>query len=309
MDAFYARYPGAVLSTSINKYMYISSHRFFFTGQVRVKYSETETVNHIDELKHPLLRETMRKTGVTSGIEISSIADIPSGTGMGSSSSFTVGLLHCLYAVKREFVSHDQLAREACEIEIDLLGEPIGKQDQYAAAFGGLNHLIFRKSGRVEIDHLVLPDNLLDKVFENSLLIWTGIQRDASDVLSKQNKNVQRQLGGYKSLANDSRDCKEIFLHPPEYFLQEFGKLLEKSWQTKKSLEESISSTEIDEIHSQIKSLGGYGGKLSGAGGGGFFFEIVPQERHEAVLSLYGPSKVLSVAHEPLGSRLLSEIF
>src|SRR5665647_2055597 len=160
METFYSRSPGAVLSTSINKYMYISSHKFFFPGQIRVKYSETETVNHLNELKHPLLRESMRKTGVTSGIEISSIADIPSGTGMGSSSSFTVGLLHCLYAVKRQYVTHEQLAREASEIEIDILDEPIGKQDQYAGAFGGLNIIHFNPNGSVLVEPMYIKNEI-----------------------------------------------------------------------------------------------------------------------------------------------------
>ena len=184
-----------------------------------------------------------------------------------------------------------------------------GKQDQYAAAFGGINHINFKKNGRVEIDHLVLQNNLLDKIFENSLLIWSGIQRDASSILSKQNNNLDKQLAGYKSLIEDNRDCKEMILRPPKDFLEKFGELLEKTWQTKKSLEESISSKAIDEIHSQIKSMGGCGGKLSGAGGGGFLYEIVPKEIHSAVLNIYGPNKILKVAHEPLGSRLLSEIY
>jgi D-glycero-alpha-D-manno-heptose-7-phosphate kinase len=158
METFYSRCPGAVLSTSINKFMYISSHKFFFPGQVRVKYSETETVNHLDELRHPLLREAMRKTGVTSGIEISSIADIPAGTGMGSSSTFTVGLLHCLYAIKRQYVTKEKLAQEACEIEIEILEEPIGKQDQYAAAFGGLNIIHFQPDGQVAVEPLYVEN-------------------------------------------------------------------------------------------------------------------------------------------------------
>ena len=149
----------------------------------------------------------------------------------------------------------------------------------------------------------------LDKIFENSLLIWTGIQRDASSILSKQNENVIKKLPRYESLINDNKDCKELMLNPPPDFLTQFGELLEKTWQTKKSLEETISSKEMDEMHARVKSLGGYGGKLSGAGGGGFFFEIVPKENHSALLNIYRQCRFLHVAYEPLGSRLLSEIY
>src|SRR5512133_2568028 len=212
METFYSRFPGAVLSTSINKFMYISSHRFFFPGQVRVKYSETETVNNIDELKHPLLREAMRKTGVTQGIEISSIADIPSGTGMGSSSSFTVGLLHCLYAVKRQYVTHEQLANEACQIEIEILGEPIGKQDQYAAAFGGLNIIHFESNGNVQVEPLYIKNDTYHQLQENLLMFYIGNQRKASDILSEQKRNVSQDakfnaLKSMVALVSDLRDC------------------------------------------------------------------------------------------------------
>src|SRR5512145_3281354 len=212
MEAFYSRCPGAVLSTSINKYMYISSHKFFFPGQLRVKYSETETVNNLDELRHPLLKETMRKTGVKSGIEISSIADIPSGTGMGSSSSFTVGLLHCLYAVKREYVTHEQLAREASEIEIDILGEPIGKQDQYAAAFGGLNIIHFQPNGEVRVEPLYIKNETYNRLQDNLLMFYIGNQRKASDILAEQKKNASQEdkfrvLKSMVALVPDLREC------------------------------------------------------------------------------------------------------
>lgn len=308
---FYRQHGGAVVSSTIDKYIYVTvkRHSPLFQEAYRLSYSKTEHAHKLDDVENSIARECLRLVHVEPPLYIATAADLPASSGLGSSSSFAVGLLLALHLLKGERVSPGQLAEEACEVEINILGNPIGKQDQYAAAFGGLNHIIFKKNGRVEIDHLVLQDNLIDKIFENSLLIWSGIQRDASNILSKQNKNLEKQLSGYKSLIEDNRDCKEMLLHPPKDFLEQFGELLEKTWQTKKSLEESISSTEIDEIHSQIKSLGGYGGKLSGAGGGGFFYEIVPKESHPAVLNLYGQNKVLKVAYEPLGSRLLSEVF
>lgn len=311
LPSFYKDHGGGVISSAIDQYVYVTvkRHSSLFQEAYRLSYSKTEHAHKLNDIENSIARECLRLVHVEPPLYIATAADLPASSGLGSSSSFAVGLLHALHLLKGERVSPGQLAEEACEVEIDILGNPIGKQDQYAAAFGGLNHIIFKKNGRVEIDHLVLQDNLIDKIFENSLLIWSGIQRDASNILSKQNNNLEKQLAGYKSLIEDNRDCKEMFLHPPQEFLKQFGELLEKTWQTKKSLEESISSTEIDAIHSKMKSLGGYGGKLSGAGGGGFFYEIVPKESHPAVLNLYGSSKILKVSYEPLGSRLLSELF
>lgn len=311
LPAFYKDHDGGVISSAIDQYVYVTvkRHSPLFQEAYRLSYSKTEHAHKLDDIENSIARECLRLVHVEPPLYIATAADLPASSGLGSSSSFAVGLLHALHLLKGERVSPGQLAEEACEVEIDILGNPIGKQDQYAAAFGGLNHIIFKKNGRVEIDHLVLQNNLVDEIFENSLLIWSGIQRDASSVLSRQNKNLEKQLAGYKSLIEDNRDCKEMFLHPPGDFLKQFGELLEKTWQTKKSLEASISSAEIDEIHSQMKSLGGCGGKLSGAGGGGFFYEIVPKKSHPAALNLYGASKVLKVAYEPLGSRLLSELF
>lgn len=311
LPAFYKDHDGEVISSAIDKYIYVTvkRHSPLFQEAYRLSYSKTEHVQSLEDIENGIARECLRLVPVEPPLYVSTAADLPASSGLGSSSSFAVGLLLALHLLKGERVSPGQLAEEACEVEINVLGNPIGKQDQYAAAFGGLNHLTFKKNGRVEIDHLVLQDNLVDRIFENSLLIWTGIQRDASHVLSRQNKNLENKLTQYKSLSQDNRDCKELLLHPPKDFLIRFGKLLDKTWQTKKSLEQSISSTAIDEIHSRVRSLGGYGGKLSGAGGGGFFYEIVPKEAHPAVLDVFGQSKVLKVAYEPLGSRLLSELF
>jgi D-glycero-alpha-D-manno-heptose-7-phosphate kinase len=310
LPSFYKEHDGGVISSAIDQYVYVTlkRHSALFQEEYRLSYSKTEHANKLDDIENSIARECLRLVKVESPLYISTAADLPASSGLGSSSSFAVGLLHALHLLKGERVSPGQLAEEACEVEINILGNPIGKQDQYAAAFGGLNHIVFKKNGRVEIDHLVLQDNLIDRIFENSLLVWSGIQRDASSVLSKQNKKLGGQVDRYKSLIKDGQDCKELFLNPSQDFLRNFGVLLDRSWTTKKSLEDSISSPVIDGIHEQIKSLGGYGGKLSGAGGGGFLYEIVPRELHGAIHHHYGPSKVLKVAHEPLGSRLLSEV-
>jgi D-glycero-alpha-D-manno-heptose-7-phosphate kinase len=304
MEPFYARHPGAVLSTSIDKYMYISSHRFFFQGQLRVKYSETETVNHIDELKHPLLRESMRKVGVTSGIEISSIADIPSGTGMGSSSSFTVGLLHCLHAVKREYVTHEQLAREACEIEIDILGEPIGKQDQYAAAFGGLNIIHFHPNGEVRVEPLFVKNDVYRELQENLLMFYVGNQRKASDILAEQKRNASREekfdiLRSMVMLVSDLRNC----LYSGH--LDDFGKILHENWILKQKLASQITNNEIDQIYQAGIRGGARGGKLLGAGGGGFMLFYCDKANQQRLIEELKPLETFDFDFEREGSKLI----
>ncbi|CAN6134445.1 MAG: hypothetical protein K9J28_02905 [Sulfuritalea sp.] len=311
LPSFYKKYGGGVISSAINQYVYVTvkQHSPLFEEAYRLSYSKTEHAHTIDAIENSIARECLRLVKVDPPLYIATAADLPASSGLGSSSSFAVGLLNALHFLKGERVSPAQLAEEACEVEINILGNPIGKQDQYAAAFGGLNHIVFKESGRVEIDHLVLQNNLIEEIFENSLLIWTGIQRNASSILAKQNKNVEKKHASYKLLINDNKNCKELMLNPPSDFLSQFGSLLEKTWQTKKSLEGSISSKVMDEMHEQVKSLGGYGGKLSGAGGGGFFYEVVPKENHVALMQLYGKNRFLKVSYEPLGSRLLSEIF
>lgn len=304
METFYSRYPGAVLSTSIDKYMYISSHRFFFKDQIRVKYSVTETVNHLDELKHPILRETMRKVGVTNGIEISSIADIPAGTGMGSSSSFTVGLLHCLYANKREYVTHEQLAREACELEIDILGEPIGKQDQYAAAFGGLNIINFLPNGDVTVEPLYIDNAIYNELQENLLMFYVGNQRKASDILSEQKKNASQEdkfntLKSMVGLIPDLRDC----LYSGN--LDNFGSILHENWMLKQKLASQISNNTIDEIYKAGLSAGAKGGKLLGAGGGGFMLFYCTKENQPQLIDKLKPLEKLNFSFDRDGSKLI----
>ena len=304
METFYARHPGAVLSTSINKFMYISSHRFFFPGQVRVKYSETETVNSIEELKHPLLREAMKMTGVTQGIEISSIADIPSGTGMGSSSSFTVGLLHCLYAVKRKYVTHEQLASEACRIEIEMLGEPIGKQDQYAAAFGGLNIIHFQPNGDVRVEPLYLKNDTYSRLQENLLMFYIGNQRKASDILAEQKRNASQdeKFGILKSmvaLVSDLRYC----LYADE--LDNFGKILHENWILKQRLASQISNNQIDEIYRAGINAGATGGKLLGAGGGGFMLFYCDKVKQQKLLEALKPLEKFEFAFDRDGSKVI----
>lgn len=304
METFYSRHQGAVLSTSIDKYMYISSHRYFYKDQIQVKYARTETVNNINELNHPLLREALRKTGISGGIEISSIADIPSGTGMGSSSSFTVGLLHNLYAINRKFVTHDDLAREACEIEIDIVKEPIGKQDQYAAAFGGLNIIYFNRDGSVRVEPLYIKSSVYQMMEENLVMFYIGNQRKASDILFEQKKNASQEdkfntLKQMVSLVFNLRDSLY------EERLGDFGKILHENWVLKQKLASKISNSEIDEIYSVGLKNGATGGKLLGAGGGGFMLFYCEKNKQDKLKAALNKFDTFDFKFERDGSKII----
>ena len=211
MPAYYTQRKGAVLSTTIDKYMYISTHKFFEKDKIRCKYSQTETVDHVDELQHPILR-TVLKDFDLNGIEVSSIADIPGGTGMGSSSSFTVGLLHNLTAYSNLDISKEGLGSSACRVELDLLKEPIGKQDQYAAAFGGLNLIEFLPNGSVNVEPVLISDQTRKELNSNLKLYYIGNQRSASGILAEQKKNTAQKekldtLGKMVDLVYDLKDA------------------------------------------------------------------------------------------------------
>ncbi|HJX70774.1 MAG TPA: hypothetical protein VJ346_02445 [Bacteroidales bacterium] len=304
METFYSRHRGAVLSTSIDKYMYISSHRFFFPDKIRIKYSQTETVGSVNELKHPILRETLKKLNISGGTEISSIADIPAGTGMGSSSAFTVGLLHNLYAVKRQYVTHEQLAREACEIEIDLLKEPIGKQDQYAAAFGGLNVISFNPDGSVPVEPLYIKNEVYEALQQNLLMFYIGNQRKASDILSEQKKNASRddKFSILKSMVSLVFDLKESLYKEN---LDDFGKILHENWILKQKLAAQISNNEIEKIYQTGLENGATGGKLLGAGGGGFMLFYCEKSKQMKLKESLKHCRSFDFAFERDGSKLI----
>jgi D-glycero-alpha-D-manno-heptose-7-phosphate kinase len=304
METFYSRHQGAVLSTSIDKYMYISSHKFFFKDQLRVKYSKTETVNKVEELKHPILREAIKKAGIMGGIEISSIADIPAGTGMGSSSSFTVGLLHNLFAINRQYISAEELASSACEIEIDILKEPIGKQDQYAAAYGGLNILYFNTDGTVRVEPLSIKNEVYNGLQKNLIMFYVGNQRKASIILNEQKQNASREdkfntLKSMVGLVPELRDC----LYKER--INDFGKLLHENWILKQKLASQISNDEIQEIYDTGLKNGAEGGKLLGAGGGGFFLFYCEKHKQQKLKDSLKPLYNFDFKFDQDGSKLI----
>lgn len=304
LEAFYAKHTGAVLSTSINKYMYISSHRYFHKDQIQVKYAKTETVNNLDDLQHPLLREALRKAKINGGIEISSIADIPSGTGMGSSSAFTVGLLHNLYAINRQYVTHDVLAKEACEIEIDILKEPIGKQDQYAAAFGGLNIISFHKDGTVKVEPLYIDNEIYQQLQDNLIMFYVGNQRKASEILSEQKKNSSQdeKFNALKQMVSYVYDMRDILYNGR---LNDFGKLLHENWILKQRLASKISNPEINEIYDAGLANGATGGKLLGAGGGGFMLFYCEKPKQAKLIEALKKYETIDFKFERDGSKII----
>lgn len=284
---FYQEYGGCVLSSSINKYMYILTHPYFDKGKISLKYSETELVDDVEEIRHKIFNCVLRKKNIT-GIEITSIADIPGGTGLGSSSTFTVGLLNTLSCYSGKFRSKDNLAEEACEIEIDKLREPIGKQDQYAAAFGGFNFIRFNRDNSVQVEPIVMKTETYSTLEQNLLMFYTGMSRSASSILTEQKKNIS-DISKVENLKKMCLLAEEMKTSLEDNDLSSFGQFLNEGWLLKKELAKGISSTSIDELYNKAISEGALGGKLLGAGGGGFLlFYVEPeyQERVRIALSL-----------------------
>ena len=274
LPAYFEKQRGAVLSTSIDKYMYISTHAFFEKDKIRCKYSQTETVDDVKNLQHPILRTVLEDFNLN-GIEVSSIADIPGGTGMGSSSSFTVGLLHNLSAFTGRSYGKKELGAGACRVEIDLLKEPIGKQDQYAAAFGGLNVIEFNPDGSVSVNPVLISNETRMTLNTNLKLYYLGNQRSASAILAEQKENTSQEskfqaLTTMVSLVYKLRDALEAGN------LDDFGSLLHENWLLKQQLASGITNPRITEAYTAGREAGALGGKLLGAGGGGVMLFYAP---------------------------------
>lgn len=284
---FYREHEGCVVSTSINRYMYISIHPFFDEKKTALKYSQTEIVDNIDDIKHSIYKRVLHDMDVN-GVEITSTADVPSGTGLGSSSSFTVGLLHSLYCYKGKYVSKSRIAEEACDIEINRLGNPIGKQDQYAATFGGLNFITFRKDDTVTVEPLIINQDTLCELQENIVVYYTGLTHDANKILAEQKKNIS-QSDKTKNLIHMCELARSMKSSLESNELSDFGKILDEGWQRKKELASGIADPRIDAMYDVAMQNGASGGKLLGAGGGGFllfYCEKYKQKRLEEALGL-----------------------
>lgn len=282
LPAFYREEVGAVLSTSIDKYMYICVNKKF-DGRIRVSYTRTEDVALRQQVEHPLVREALDIVGIEGGIEIASMADIPSkGSGLGSSSTYTVGLLNALYAYRNQFASREKLARQACEVEIDRCGEPIGKQDQYAAAYGGLNLIRFHPDDSVSVDPVICKPSLLQEMEDSTLVFFTGRTRSASAVLA--NQSAAMQASDRRALM---RRMVQLAFEMKEQLesgsLEHLGDLLDENWRLKAQLTAGISDPQIDGWYAAGMANGALGGKLLGAGNGGFMMFYAPPKRHAQI--------------------------
>ena len=303
LRAFYSRYEGAVVSTAINKYVYITVNRAF-DHCIRVSYSKTEIVDCVDEIKHNLIREAMKLSGVTEGVEITSIADIPAkGTGLGSSSSYLVGLLNALYAYRGQFQSPKKLAEGACEIEIEILGEPIGKQDQYIAAYGGLQYIQFNPDESVYVDPVICFKDTKIAFQNNLMLFYTNITRSASSILKQQQKKTADKLDALKRMKGIGDEINDVLRANRD--MSRIGKLLDENWRLKKSLVEGISLDVIDSYYGKAIAAGALGGKLLGAGGGGFLLFYVEAQNRESVRRALSDLGMVEFEFEPQGSKII----
>ncbi len=300
--SFFREEGGCVLSTAIDKYIFVTVKKRF-DHKLRVGYTRTEMVESLDELQHELIREAFRKTGIHCGVEVTTLGDIPSaGSGLGSSSTVTIGALHALYSLRGELVSAEQLAKEACEIEIDVLQKPIGVQDQYIAAYGGLRFIEFTTNGEVLVNPLELDPATKRKLNDNTMLFYTGVTRSADNILEEQKGNIPDKLAvlrEMKEMAYMARDELRVGN------VDAIGELLHESWQMKKQLASRISNGSLNEMYETARNAGAMGGKITGAGGGGFLLLYCPHRRQESVRYALRGLQELSFTMEADGSKVI----
>ena len=283
---FYRKHGGCVLSTSINKYMYISIHPYFNENQTALKYSQNEIVDDVSQIKHRIMKQVLTDLEI-SGVEIVSTADVPSGTGLGSSSAFTVGLLHTLNCYKGKYVSQTKLAEEACKVEIEKLGAPIGQQDQYAAACGGLNLITFHQNDMVTVEPIIMNKDTYHVLEDNLVMFYTGITHDANKILAEQKQSIS-QADKTNNLIQMCELAREMKSSLENNDTSEFGRILNEGWHLKRQLASGISGQVIDEMYERAMQNGAAGGKLLGAGGGGFLLFYCEKEKQPALEAAMG---------------------
>jgi D-glycero-alpha-D-manno-heptose-7-phosphate kinase len=280
LPSYYSRHGGFIFAAALNKYMFINLNRPVVDDLVRVKYTKSETVGHRDTLQHDLAREGLRLAGIERGVEITSMADVPAGTGLGSSSCYAVGLLNALHTMQRRPLAYQDLAEEACHLEIDILGKPVGKQDQYMAAFGGLTVLEISPGGAVRVTPARVSEATIEELERNMLLFYTGCERPSDDILSEQSRSIETNRAQVvESLHAIKEMGREILEMIERGDLTSFGLALDRHWQAKKKLASKVSSPRFDQLYDLAKANGALGGKISGAGGGGFFL-LYTEKRH-----------------------------
>jgi len=303
---YYEEHGGATLCTSIDKYVYVTVSRLnpLFDHRIRVAYSKTELVREVAEIAHPCVRNALQWFGIESGIEISVTTDLPARSGLGSSSSFTVGLLHALHAFQGRLVGQEQLALEAIHLEQKVIGEKVGSQDQVAAALGGFRHLTFSRSPVFRADPLPLLPSRRNELQDHLLLFFTGITRFAEDVLDEQKKRTPFNLETLAEMREQVFNAEQL-LCDERRPIEDFGRSLHAAWEKKRSLSSKVTTDAIDSAYAKALAAGALGGKLLGAGGGGFLLIFAKPADQPAVRSALSPLVEVEVAFESAGSRLI----
>jgi len=302
---FYSKNLGHVISTSIDKYIYIIVKERF-DDKIVLHYTDNEIVDSVDKIKHELIKESLIKVGIDRGIEIITLADIPSkGTGLGSSSTLTVGLLNALYTFKGTQATQEKLAKEACEIEIDILKKPIGKQDQYIAAYGGLKKFTFNKDESVEIKSFNLNGNDRRVIGSNLTLHFTNITRDANLILNNQKNNIEVKNKELLLISNLVHNVDKAIKNKN---FKEIGEVLKLNWEAKKSLTDNITNGVIDKMVNLAMGNGATGCKIAGAGGGGFLLSYVPRDNQDKFRKAMTEFKELPFMLDPFGTRIIFNI-
>jgi len=306
---FFLRHGGAVVSATINQFAYVTvkRHSKIFREQYRLSYSITEHVNEIDLIENDIARECLRLLNVDPPLFVSTASDLPLSSGLGSSSSFAVGLLLALHTLRGESVTAGQLAEEACHVEIDVLGKPIGKQDQYAVAFGGLNYYEFRKDGRVRVESLWHSQSSALSVFDSSLLFWTGIERRAEDILSEQKSNIPKRIDSLVKMTELAYRCRMSFL-TSENLVLDLAEIVNESWGQKRNFATTVSSEFLDDAVSRAIGAGALGSKLVGAGGGGFLYVLANKSEQEKIGQALFDMSPVNFGYCPSGARVLVSV-
>jgi D-glycero-alpha-D-manno-heptose-7-phosphate kinase len=297
---------GAVLSATINKFVYVTvkRHGELFDEPYRLNYSKTEIVNSLDAVENEIGREALRLMNVQPAVYISTVADVPSGSGLGSSSSYAVGLLNALCTLESRRATFGDLAEMACHLEIDVLNKPIGKQDQYSAAAGGLNHIRFFADGSVSISPISARTADLHDLFGHFQLFWTGVTRSADSILAEQKNNIAK-TSHFLSQMRDMADTATRLIQRGQMDIQTFGEMLDAAWNLKRKLASSVSAAKIDEWYERARKAGAIGGKLCGAGGGGFLLFCAEKSARESIRAALPELQEIDVAFEPTGSTIL----
>ena len=305
LPAFYEDEQGAVVSTAIDKYIYITVNPKF-DHKIRASYSVTEIVESVGEVKHELIRESLRLLGIRQGIEITSISDIPSqGTGLGSSGSYTVGLLNALYAYQGHFAGAERLAHEACHIEIERCGHSSGKQDQYIAAYGGLQYIRFNSDGSVFTDPVICCSETRQRLQDSLLLFYTGLTRRANDILTEQSREIRANGDKRASLRRMVGLAYQLHEALGRDDLDAFGEILHTGWMEKRQQTNGISNGQIDAWYEQARQAGAIGGKLLGAGGGGFLLLYADPRRHVNICRALSELRLVPFSFSPQGSKVI----